>query len=445
MKIIPIRNLVFDQGLVLVLVLLCTFFSVFTIQEQSTVGLDGARLVLGELKTPSLQSRFLIATSQGPEEDSFANLLHQELKMSGYANIDLAKGEPKVIRETLDRYTANRQSLDFVLCSAKVASYLVIQLLAETGFPGTKVLSPHPYRWPNFLKRDNLLNITNQISVIAILAIGMTMVVLTGGIDLSVGSLVALGAVICTYLIREFAGGKEARLMGMTASSMAGIFSCGALGIVNGLLITKFKLPAFIVTLAMMLIANGLAFRMTDGESIYEIPDSFVWLGRGADLFHIPNSALIMILLYGLAAFIMKITVLGRYLYAVGGNAEASHRSGIDVNKVVIFTYLVSGTLAGFGGVILASQLKSASPNFGTGYELSVIAAVVVGGCSLSGGKGNVLGTLLGAFVIAVIQNGMNLMGINPFSQKIVLGFVILLAVLLDRWKAKNSQRLIST
>jgi ribose transport system permease protein len=160
---------------------------------------------------------------------------------------------------------------------------------------------------------------------------------------------------------------------------------------------------------------------MTDGESIYEIPDSFVWLGRGADLFHIPNSALIMILLYGLAAFIMKITVLGRYLYAVGGNAEASHRSGIDVNKIVIFTYLVSGTLAGFGGIILASQLKSASPNFGTGYELSVIAAVVV------------------------IQNGMNLMGINPFSQKIVLGFVILLAVLLDRWKAKNSQRLIST
>ena len=168
--------------------------------------------------------------------------------------------------------------------------------------------------------------------------------------------------------------------------------------------------------------------------------DSFVWLGRGADFFHIPNSAILMLLLYGIAAIMMNITVLGRYLYAVGGNAEASHRSGIHVTKVVILTYLASGTLAGLGGVILASQLKSASPNFGTGYELSVIAAVVVGGCSLSGGKGHVLGTLLGAFVIAVIQNGMNLMGINPFSQKIVLGFVILLAVLLDRWKAKIAQ-----
>ncbi|MFZ9861053.1 MAG: ABC transporter permease [Gemmataceae bacterium] len=440
MRIIPIRNLVFDQGLVLVLFLLCVFFSIFTIEEQSTLGLDGARLVFQELHAAPIQSNFLIASAQGPEEDTFASLLQQQMKKSGYTNITLAKGDPKTIRDTLNRYKANRQPLDFVLCSAKTAGYLVIQNLAEMGFPGSKVLSPNPYKWPNFLKRENLLNITNQISVIAILAIGMTMVVLTGGIDLSVGSLVALGAVISTYLIREFAGGREARLMGMTASSLAGIFSCGALGLLNGLLITKFKLPAFIVTLAMMLIANGLAFRMTDGESIYEIPDSFVWLGRGAEFFHIPNSAILMLLLYGMAAIIMNITVLGRYLYAVGGNAEASHRSGIHVTKVVILTYLASGTLAGLGGVILASQLKSASPNFGTGYELSVIAAVVVGGCSLSGGKGHVLGTLLGAFVIAVIQNGMNLMGINPFSQKIVLGFVILLAVLLDRWKAKIAQ-----
>jgi len=258
-------------------------------------------------------------------------------------------------------------------------------------------------------------------------------VIITGGIDLSVGSLAALSAVLAAKLIRDEASGVQASTAGMVLACAAAIAACGLIGGFSGAMITLCGIPPFIVTLAVMLVASGLAYIISSGQSIYQIPESFVWLGRGADLFHLPNAVVLMLLLYGLAHVLMSRTTLGRYLYAVGGNREAARLSGVPVQRVLLFAYVASGLLAGLGGVIMASQLKSGSPTYGTMYELYVIAAVVVGGTALSGGEGKILGTLIGAFIIAVIQNGMNLTNIESYTQKIVLGLVILGAVVVDR------------
>ncbi|MFM8471560.1 MAG: ABC transporter permease, partial [Limisphaerales bacterium] len=324
--------------------------------------------------------------------------------------------------------------LDFIAGTQASVGWLVFADLG-TDFPtlGTpRLVQPQTYRWPNFLKRDNLLNIANQIAVIAIVAIGMTFVIVGGGIDLSVGSLIALSAVLATLGIRDFAGAQQASPSGMTLACAAAILATGGAGAVNGALVTWFRLPPFIVTLAMMLVASGAAYLLTHGQSVYQVPDSFVWLGRGADWFRLPNAVVLMALLYLLAHVGMSRTVLGRWLYALGGNRQAASYSGVPVRLVLFLTYVASGLLAGLGGVVLASQLKSGSPTFGQMYELYFIAAVVVGGASLSGGTGRMFGTLIGALIIAVIQNGMNLMNVESYTQKVVLGLVILGAVLLD-------------
>ena len=183
----------------------------------------------------------------------------------------------------------------------------------------------------------------------------------------------------------------------------------------------------------MMLVGSGLAYLLAKGESIYQIPDSFVWLGRGANFFSLPNAVVLMLVLYGAAHVLMSRMKLGRYIYAVGGNREAARLSGVPVRSVLMFAYIASALLAGLGGVIMASQLKSGSATYGNMYELYVIAAVVVGGTSLSGGEGKMCGTLIGALTIAVIQNGMNLTNVESYTQKVVLGLVILVAVLLDK------------
>jgi ribose transport system permease protein len=296
---------------------------------------------------------------------------------------------------------------------------------------------PQSYWWPNFLKGSNLLNIANQIVVYAVIAIGMTMVIITGGIDLSVGSLVALSAVSATLFIRAM-GAESASPFIMFAGCAVGIVVCGLIGLASGLLITVGGVPAFIATLAMMLVASGLAYLLAAGQSVYQLPPTFIWLGRGADLFGIPNAVLLTAVLYAAAHVLMTRMTLGRYIYAVGGNAEAARLSGVPVRTVLLFVYTLCGALAGLGGVITASQLRSGLPTYGQMYELYVIAAVVVGGTSLQGGQGKILGTLIGAFIIAVIQNGMNLTGVESYTQKVVLGAVILGAVLLDQLKKRG-------
>jgi ribose transport system permease protein len=185
----------------------------------------------------------------------------------------------------------------------------------------------------------------------------------------------------------------------------------------------------------MMLVGSGLAYRLADNQSVYQVPESFIWLGRGADLMNVPNAVVLMLLLYAAAHVMMTQTAFGRHLYAVGGNAEAALVSGVPVKRVTVMAYALCGLLAGLGGVAMASQLKSGSGTFGTKYELYAIAAAVVGGTSLSGGRGTMPGTLIGAFIIAVIQNGMNLTSVESNTQNIVLGLVILAAVAMERKK----------
>ena len=202
-------------------------------------------------------------------------------------------------------------------------------------------------------------------------------------------------------------------------------------------MITAFRIPPFIVTLGMMMMASGLSFRLSKGHSIPELPPAFFWLGRGQTL-GIPHPILLMIVLYLVAHVVMSRMVFGRYVYAIGGNAEAARLSGVPVKRVLLAVYTISGILAGLGGIVLTSQLSAGDPKFGSMYELEVIAAVVVGGTSLMGGQGKIFGTLIGAFIIAVIKNGMNLTDVDPFNQKIVLGAVLMTAVLLDTLKRRG-------
>ena len=423
-------------GMVFVLLLLCAFFSIVTISDQSPAGEPAAEQVAADLEKQFGKSpRVLIAATDQPEDAVFAEKLARKLSESGAQVAATVKGEPSQAREALQKIAASGVRLDAIACTRAAGAWLVFSDM-KTDFPALgepRVITPRTYRWPTFLNAGNLLNIANQIAIIAIIAIGMTMVIITGGIDLSVGSLIALSAVLTARFIRDFAGGVQATAIGMILASAAAILACGSVGAISGFMITRFRLPPFIVTLSIMFVGSGLAYKLAGGQTIYQLPDSFIWLGRGADLFSLPNAVVLMFLLYVLGHVLMSRMTMGRYLYAVGGNSEASRLSGIPVKRVLLFAYIASALLAGLGGVLMASLLKSGSGTFGEMYELYVIAAVVVGGTSLSGGQGKMFGTLIGAFTIAVIQNGMNLKNVEAFDQKIVLGIVLLAAVLLDK------------
>ena len=422
-----IRRHLARSGMLVALLLLCAFFSIVTWTEQHPQDAAAAKQLAAQIAP---NAKVLIVVRPQAEDIVFAEALNASLG----SRAEIVKGEPKDARAALQR-AATSGGLDVIACNHATASWLVFSDLA-TDFPvlkDTRVLKPRSQAWPNFLKADNLLNIANQIAVIAILAIGMTLVIITGGIDLSVGSLIALSAVVTAMIVRDFCGGVEAGAAGMFAAGLGGIALCGVCGLITGAFITRLRMPPFIVTLAMMLVCSGLAYRLAENQSVFQIPESFVWLGRGADLFGLPNAVALMLLLYGAAHVMMTQTSLGRHLYAIGGNTEAAFLSGVPVNRVILIAYVICGLLAGLGGVVTASLLKSGSPTYGQMYELKVIAAVVVGGTSLSGGKGTMPGTLIGAFIIAVIENGMNLTNIESNSQKIVLGLVILAAVLVDR------------
>jgi ribose transport system permease protein len=427
-----------DYGMLLVLLLLCLYYSYATYAEQDPSGAAGGeQLARTILKQTGKSAKVLIVARNTPEDATFADTLGQRLTEAGMTEIATVKGQPADARAALQRIADSGGKLDLLAANQATHTWAVLQD-TDRIFPTlgpVPVLSPARYRWPNFLKADNLLNVANQIVVIAIIAIGMTMVIITGGIDLSVGSLIALAAVTATLLIRDAGSAETASPLAMFLCCLGGIAVCGLVGFFSGVMITAFAIPPFIETLATMLVASGVAFLLTDGQSVYQVPDSFVWLGRGTDLFGIPNAVLLMVVLYALAHVVMTRTVVGRYIYAVGGNAEAARLSGVPVQRILLLVYTVCGALAGLGGIVLASQLKSGAPTYGLMYELYIIAAVVVGGTSLSGGEGKVLGTLIGVFIIAVIQNGMNLTGVTSFSQRVVLGLVILGAVLLDRFK----------
>jgi ribose transport system permease protein len=435
-----VSRLATDYGMLGVLAILCIFFSWVTVQEQDRTGVDAARRLARDVSARAAKpSRVLIVARAGEEDARFADALESLLAKDGFAVAGKVQGDPRDARKALQEIGGAGGRIDIIATTRECADWQVIATAGRT-FPamaGVKVCLPATYTWPTFLKIKNLLNIANQIAVIAVVAIGMTMVIITGGIDLSVGSLVALSAVVAAWIIRR-AGGEGASAAAMVLACLCAILASGLVGAFSGLVITVFRIPAFIATLGMMQVASGLAFLLAAGESIYQIPDSFTWLGRGADLWVFPNAVVLMVALYVAAWVLMSRTVLGRYIYAVGGNMEAARLSGIRVRAVLLFVYVTSGLAAGLGGVITASQLKSGAPTYGLMYELYVIAAVVVGGTSLAGGEGRILGTLIGAFIIAVIWNGMNLTHVESYTQKVVLGLVILAAVLVDTLKTRS-------
>jgi ribose transport system permease protein len=432
-----------DYGMLAALVLLCLFFSLRTLDEQHPNGADGAEKLAAELTTGAEGKplRVLIVSRSNEEDRQFAEALRSRLQSAGrFEVVGTVAGQPIDARQAMDRVVAGGGTLDLIACNHTTAAWPVFDKLGEKipELRHARVVQPRSHRWPNFLKADNLRNVANQIVVIGILAIGMTLVIITGGIDLSVGSLIALSAVVTTLLIRNVAAGEQAGTIGMVLCSLAGMGVCGAMGLFSGAMVTFFAIPPFIVTLGIMLVASGVAYILAGGQSIYQVPASFIWLGRGTAFLGLPNAVVLMLALYAAAHLLMTRMALGRHLYAVGGNKEAARLSGVPVGRVLLFVYTACGALAGLGGVITASQLRSGSPTYGLMYELYVIAAVVVGGASLAGGEGKVLGTLIGAFIIAVIQNGMNLTGVESYTQKVVLGVVILGAVLLDMLKKQG-------
>ena len=282
---------------------------------------------------------------------------------------------------------------------------------------------------PAFLEPLNILNLLRQISINALIAFGMTFVILTGGIDLSVGAILALSSALTAGFI---VSGMDPIL-----AIIVGCIIGAILGMVNGLLITKGKMAPFIATLATMTIFRGLTLVYTDGNPITGLGSiyAFQLFGRGYFL-GIPVPAITMLLTFIVLWVLLHKTPFGRRTYAIGGNEKAALISGIKVPRVKIMIYSLAGFMSALAGAILTSRLNSAQPTAGTSYELDAIAAVVLGGTSLSGGRGRIVGTLIGVLIIGVLNNGMNLLGVSSFYQSVVKGIVILIAVLLDRKKS---------
>jgi len=316
--------------------------------------------------------------------------------------------------QTLSRF----QSLIalFILC-------VVISLLSDKFFTAT-----------------NIWNVMRQISVNICISVGMTLVVLTAGIDLSVGSILALCGAVTAGLLKNGIEIPSFNLyvgFTITGAIIAGLLIGSLLGWFNGWVITKFKVPPFVATLAMLTVARGLTMLWTKGFPITNLGEKFAYPGTGWFL-EIPLPVWISAIIVFIAVVVTNKTKLGRYIYAIGGNENAAALSGINIKKTKIIVYTMAGILAAVGGVLVTSRLDAAQPNAGTGYELDSIAAAVIGGTSLSGGRGTVLGTVLGAVIIGVLNNGLVLLNVSPFWQQVVKGLVILIAVIIDKANAKN-------
>ena len=276
---------------------------------------------------------------------------------------------------------------------------------------------------PHFLTISNLLNVAEQATIIAIVAVGMTFVIITGGIDLAVGSVLAFSGVVMASMLHSDVPLPLALLTGLGIGLLCGL--------VNGLLITIGRLPPFIATLGMMSVARGAALMFTEGRPISGFSETFRSLATG-EVLRIPTPVVIMVVVYIIAHFVLRRTKLGRYTYAIGGNEEAALLSGINVRVSKTIVYGIAGMLSGLAAILLTARLNSAQPIAGMNYELDAIAATVIGGTSLLGGEGTVTGTLIGALIMAVLRNGLNLLTVSSFLQQVVIGSVIILAVLID-------------
>ena len=311
--------------------------------------------------------------------------------------------------------------MNFIFENLGILAALIVLCLILGIFPGTSEY---------FVTVKNLFNVLRQISTNLLLACGMTMVIILGGIDLSVGSVIALSGVLA-------AGGVVRYNLPIVPAMILGLLVGIVFGLFNGFVISKTTIPPFIVTLATMNIARGLAGVYTGGSPVRVVTKEWQWIGAGY-AFGVPVPVIIMIIIFIVSLLIINRTKMGRYIYAVGGNNLAATYSGINVSTVKFFVYTYSGIMAGLAGIILASRMYSGQPTAGEGAEMDAIAAVVVGGTSMSGGSGKLGGTLIGALIIGILNNGLNLMNVNSFWQTVVKGVVILLAVMLDFFRTRK-------
>jgi Ribose/xylose/arabinose/galactoside ABC-type transport systems, permease components len=276
----------------------------------------------------------------------------------------------------------------------------------------------------NFLTTTNLLNVIRQIAINGILAIGMTIVCLTGGIDLSVGSIVAFSGIITAGLLRD-------KNWPTLLVALIAILVGGVLGLYNGYFVAYWKAAPFVVTLSMMTIARGMTYVYSDGRPISNLPAGFLVVGKGSIL-GIPIPTLILILVFVLASVMLTKLKFGRYIYAVGGNEHAAMVSGINIKRIKMLVYVLSGVACGIASIILTARVSAGLPTAGNGYELDAIAATVIGGTSLSGGRGRLWGTMVGAILLGIVNNGLDLLNVSSFYQQIVKGLIILGAILID-------------
>lgn len=282
---------------------------------------------------------------------------------------------------------------------------------------------------PLFLMPRNLFNIVLHSSVIGIISVGMTFVIMTAGIDLSVGSIVALSSVVSGIALKSGVPMPVGLFIGLSVGTIVGSL--------NGFIIAKGKIPAFIVTLGMMGIARGLALIVARGRSVYGFPSSILWLGQGY-VGYVPIPAIIFLIIVAIGHFVLFHQRLGEYSLVIGDNPQAARVTGIKTTKIKIILYAVSGLLASLGGILYMSRMNAAEPTAGIGYELDAIAGVILGGTSLFGGKGTVLGSFIGVLLVGVLRNGLNIMAISPYYQQVVIGIVLVGAVLLDRLRGSE-------
>ena len=291
-----------------------------------------------------------------------------------------------------------------------------------------------------FLTGENAWNVMRQISVNVVISVGMTLVILTGGIDLSVGSILAISGAVTAGMLKfgaELPGMNIFIGFTLVGALVGGTLAGTFLGWFNGFTITKFKVPPFVATLAMLTIARGLTMLWTGGFPITGLGENMAFIGTGWFL-GIPMPVWISAVIVLAAVVLTKKTVLGRHIYAIGGNEKAAELSGLKIKKVKMIVYAIAGALSAVGGIIVTSRLDSAQPNAGFGFELDSIAAVVIGGTSLSGGKGTIMGTVQGALIIGILNNGLVLLNVSPFWQQVIKGLVILAAVVIEKLNSKE-------
>jgi ribose transport system permease protein len=280
-----------------------------------------------------------------------------------------------------------------------------------------------------FLTGDNMANLARQVAIFGIIAVGQLLVILTAGIDLSVGSVLGLTGCVTAQLLVEG--------MPLPLAIVLGLAVGVGLGLCNGALVAYGKLPPFIVTLGMLGIARGIVLVLTDASTVQPLPDSFANIANG-DFLGLPNLLWMFAAVVAVTAFVLRRTVFGRYIYAVGSNPESARLAGVPVTAVLVSVYAIAGLLAAVGGVLLASRLGAGIPTAGTGYELNAIAACVIGGASLFGAKGGAFGAAAGALIVATLNNGGNLLAVNAFYLQIIIGALILVAVAFDQWQARR-------